>query len=275
MKRLKNINLMCCLLALFFLYASCSQEPIRYSYVTELPALPLAWDEMLGTAHWRLEWVNQEGNWTSWEGKNAFPALSFMQEWTTPVLAWPFWPEKGLFPEQMQPCGALFPWDVSGNKIILSWEAGIDAFFWRCLALFFEHQTSGSTPRVPWYFDWPRFRDLMKSENISSEVRQNPWLADWSFIAQRTVQSGFDRRRITAQSGTLLSVFLPELTASSSNKGLWAGSSPFASPVYVNPGQALHITVREMSFNGAVETWVSETGFLRVSGATWLFNPWP
>ena len=268
MKRLKFILLICCLLALFI---TCSQEPIKSSYVPVLPALPSAWDEILGIPHWRLEWLNQEGNWVSWEGKNAIPALSLMQEWSSPVLAWPFWPEKGLFPEQMQPAGALFPWDVSGSRIILSWEAGIDAFFWRCLALSSEHQTSGSTPRVPWYFDWPRFRDLMKSENISLEVRQNPWLADWRFIALRTVQSGFDRRRIRLPAGTLRAISCPQDLP----EGLWAGNSPFSPPVYVNPGESLNITVREMSLHEAVETWVSESGFLRVSKNTWLFNPWP
>ena len=269
MKRFLRQNLIYNMKKLYFicllLLASCSQGPISSGYVPELPALPPAWQEILGAPHWRLEWVNQEGNWASWEGKTGFPGLFLMQEWTSPVLAWPYWPEKDLHPEQMQPAGALFPWDVSGNRLILSWKAGVDAFFWRELSLNSEAQTSGSTPRVPWYFDWPRFRELMESENITLEVRQNPWLADWKYIAFRTVQSGFDRRRIKAQAGTTLTIFCPENIP----QGLWAGNSPFVLPVYLSPGEALVITAHE-----APETWVSETGFLRVSKGTRLFKPW-
>ncbi|MDR0475627.1 MAG: hypothetical protein LBH43_18385 [Treponema sp.] len=39
------------------------------------------------------------------------------------------------------------------------------------------------TPRIPWYFDWPRFRELMDSSDIPEEVRLDPWTADWKTIA--------------------------------------------------------------------------------------------
>ena len=239
---------------------SCGQGPIQAAYSPELPALPAVWENILGKAHWRLEWV-ENGSWVSWEGKEGFPQLSPIQEWTSPILAWPFWPEKGLFPGLMFPAGALFPWDISGSDLVLSWEAGVDAFFWKQISVNEEEEGRSGTPRFPWYFDWPRFRELMKSEDIPPEIRQNPWLADWSSIAQRTVESGFDRRRIRAEAMTEIIIACPG--------NLWASSSPFGEPVRVSPGEPLVLLVRD-----SPDTWISSSGLLRCNRETWIFIPW-
>ena len=98
---------------------ACSQGPIKEAYTLKIPSLPALWSEFLGNAHWRLEWI-ENGSWVSWEGKEGLPELSFTQEWTSPVLAWPFWPEKGIIPGLMYPAGALFPWDISQGSLNLS-----------------------------------------------------------------------------------------------------------------------------------------------------------
>ena len=245
---------------LIVVLGSCGQGSIQAAYGPEFPDLPPAWEETLGKPHWRLEWV-ENGRWVSWEGKEGFPELSLIQEWTSPVLAWPFWPEKAVLPGLMHPAGALFPWDVSGGSLVLSWRAGVDALFWQELAQTEDPQQSSGTPRLPWYFDWPRFRELMESENIPLEVRQNPWLADWRSIAHKTVESGFDRRRIKAETMTEITIPCPD--------SFVTACSPFADPISVSPGESLVLWVKETP-----ETWVSSSGLLRCQKAAWIFIPW-
>ena len=245
--------------------AACGQGPIQTDYSPELPNLPASWEEILGKPHWRLEWVNN-GTWSTWEGKEGYPGLSLSQEWTSPVLAWPYWPEKGLFPGLMRPAGAFFPWDVSGGSLVFSWKAGVDAFFWRELARFAavrneNAQKAPATPRLSWYFDWPRFRELMDGDNIPPEIKQNPWLADWSGIARKTVESGFDRRRIKVETRTEITI--PCLDA------LWTNSSPFEEPIVALPEEPLILRVKE-----SPETWISSSGLLRCHKKAWIFIPW-
>ena len=244
--------------------AACSQGPVRDSYSPELPSLPPAWKNILGKPFWRLEWI-EDGVWKCWEGKEGFPDLCLIQEWTSPVLAWPFWPEKELLPGHMRPAGALFPWDVSGGTLILSWNAGIEALLWRELAqnsaLNNEAEKSSGTPRHPWYFDWPRFRELMKSEETLPEICRDPWLADWQSIAGKTVESGFDRRRIKPEPRIEITITCPG--------DFWINSSPFAEPVSIPPGDPLVLPAGKKS-----ETWVSNSGFLRCNMDAWIFVPW-
>jgi hypothetical protein len=168
-------------------------------------------------------------------------------------------------PALMYPAGAIFPWDVSAGKINLSWEGGVPAVFWKELAsalpAALSATGSSAAKRLPWYFDWPRFRELLESGNIPEAVRQDLWLADWKSIAQKTVQSGFDRRRIVSRPLTKMSV--PGLN------GRWAGSSPFAPPVDAPPGGPLQLMVSDIP-----DTWVSTLGVLKCSTAGWVRRPW-
>ena len=240
---------------------ACGHGIIHAGYKPELPEIPDLWDEILGAPRWKLEWLNPDGKWSSLEGLRNFDEIKMMQEWTTPVLAWPYWPEKNLHPGLFSPAGALFPWDVSGSSLFLSWEAGIDAYLWRELAANAEIRPSG-TPRYPWYFDWPRFRELMKSDNVPPEVRLDPWLADWKEFAKKTAESGFDRRRIKVEPRTILTINpCPDI--------IWAGYSAFGAPVETEENGILEIPVKITP-----ETWVSESGFLRCQKGTWIFIPW-
>jgi hypothetical protein len=184
-----------------------------------------------------------------------------MQEWASPVLAWPFWPEKGINPGIMRPAGGLFPWDISAACLNLSWKAGIDAYFWKELAANSELQRSSGTPRLPWLFDWPRFRALFNEGTVGPEILADPWLANWSFIAQKTVESGFDRRRIKAEPRT--EIIIP------STDTFWAGNSPFAEPIAIAPGEPLVLLVGELP-----ETWVSASGQVRCHKGAWVFRAW-
>jgi hypothetical protein len=160
----------------------------------------------------------------------------------------------------MRPAGALFPWDVSGDSLNLSWKTGIDANFWKELAGKSDLQKNSGTPRRPWLFDWPRFRELFEEEIVSSEIISDPWLADWEYIAQKTVESGFDRRRIKAQSKTKITVPLHD--------AIWAGSSPFAELIGVSESALVFMA------GETPETWVSAVGKLRITKGAWVFIPW-
>jgi hypothetical protein len=240
--------------------AGCGPAPA--SYRVELPSLPPAWDEILGPPHWRLEWYNEAGQDAFWEGaasEKGPPALSFMDEWASPVLAWPYWPEKGLFPGNFRPAGALFPWDAPKGRLVLTWKAGVDAVLWRELAAAFGEKPAG-TPRFPWYFDWPRFRELLEGDLIAEEVRQDRWLADWKAIGRKTAESGFDRRRISPPA--LTEVRIPGL------EGRWIGASPFAPPLDAAEGEPLCLFAGD-----SPAVWVSAKGVLHCSKDTWIFLP--
>ncbi|MDR1862550.1 MAG: hypothetical protein LBQ67_01375 [Treponema sp.] len=252
MKRFFLVFLLCFLLLL----TACPSPPIARYYRLRLPSLPAGWEEILGEPLWRLEWVNGDGREEVYEGPGReLPELSLMQEWSSPVLAWPYWPEKKLFPGDMKPAGGIFPWDVSGGRLVLDWRAGVDAFFWRELSA----AASGGN-RLPWYFDWPRFRELLRSDVINEDVRLDPWRADWKTIAGKTLASGFDRRRIVPR--PVAEITIPGMG------GFWIGSSPFSPPLDFPPGGSLSLPAAE-----AVETWVSSEGILRCGGSTWLFSP--
>jgi hypothetical protein len=176
-----------------------------------------------------------------------------MQEWSSPVIAWPYWPERKLFPGDMKPAGALFPWDVSGGRVVLSWNAGVDAFLWRKLA------AGAAGNRLPWYFDWSRFRELFQSAVLDEAVRIDPWRVDWETFAVKTLESGFYRSRIVPRPAAELVV--PGLG------GFWIGSSPLSPPLDFPPGDSLILPVGE-----EVETWVSSKGILRCGGGAWFFS---
>jgi len=156
----------------------------------------------------------------------------------------------------MRPAGALFPWDATGSRLKLSWAGGVDAFFWKELAAV-ERVTTAAEGRLPWYFDWPRFRELFAGDVLSEAIREDPWLANWRDISQRTVQSGFDRRRIAARAFTELAI--PDLG------GYWINSSPFAEPLEAKPGGPLIVNAANVP-----DTWVSSGAVLKCSTAGWV-----
>jgi hypothetical protein len=159
----------------------------------------------------------------------------------------------------MKPSGAIFPWDVSGGDLRLSWEGGVEAVFWKELAEA-EKSSEATGKRLPWYLDWPRFRELLQNGDIPEDVREDPWLADWKDIGERTVQSGFDRRRI--KSRTFAGVLIPGLS------GLWIQSSPFAPSLDAGTEGPLLVQT-----TAAPDTWVSGTQILKCSSSGWVLVP--
>ena len=253
---------LCIIIANCLALAACSDNPISTSYKAVLPELPPHWEEIPAKPHWRLQWI---GDTWHWQEKDISPGqevpnLHLGQEWQTPVIAWPFWPELNLLPGIMKPCGALFPWDIRGEKIILDWEGGVIAIFWKEMAAA-ERLTKTSAGRPPWFFDWLRFRELLSSDNIPAAVREDLWLPDWKSIAEKTINSGFDRRRIVSRSFSELSI--PGLG------GQWIGSSPFAAAFDAGDSGPLVLKV-----TGVPDTWVSTEGILKCASNGWVFKGW-
>jgi hypothetical protein len=175
----------------------------------------------------------------------------------------------------MRPAGAIFPFDVRSGRLQLSWRAGAEAWFYRELAAArnaalgaAEAEAGGAAnakaafdKRRPEYFDWPRFRSLMAGDSVPAAVRDDPWRVDWRNVAARTVQSGFDRRRIVEQAAG-------ELTAprTALGEGPFAGPSPFARPLLPAPDKGYSFAVTSRA-----DTYVSAEGILRVSGKVWVY----
>jgi hypothetical protein len=282
-----------CILSLAL--TACGKPLIPGAYPVILPEIPSAWEEMLGPPHWHLEWIDPAGRPRRFEGPPAdFPALDILQEWANPVLAYPYWPEREIPPGLMRPAGALFPLDVEGSALRLSWEAAPDAWFYQALQAAYgaaaaveaeaaeaaaaveaeaveaaaaEAAAVGAaargTSRRPEYFDWSRFRELRQGPDIPPEIREDPWLADWKAIAVQTVQSGFDRRRIR----------LPEqedLWERHPGEGPWIGNSPFAAARPWASGERVNLEAV-----AGIRAYLSPGGILRYSRDAWIWISFP
>ena len=225
-------------------------------YILELPPPPDTWVSLLGEPHWRLEWLDSGGGKRTADilpGEGAEIELPIT--WTNPVAAWPYWPGHNLVPGLFKPAGALFPFDVSGKRLRLSWKAGLDAVFYRELA--FANDQNGS--KMPVYFDWPRFRELLEAETLNEAVLKDPWLVDWRSVAEKTIDSSFDRRRLVPEAAESVTIPVPS--------GHWYGTSPFADPLYFSEGETPVFPVRP-----GLNVWVCQEGILRINGKTWMFR---
>jgi hypothetical protein len=185
-------------------------------YRLVMPDPPSAWQVIPGDAHWHIEWIDDAGMVQTAEvPPHGDFAVTVVNDRASPVLAYPYWPKRRLNPGDMKPAGALFPWDVHGGKIVLSWRGGVDAVFWR------ELSRAGNIKREAVSFNWKRWREAWDDGSFPAAVVLDPWLCDWESIARKTAASGFDKRRIIV-------VNYPKLTLSGETwQGVWYGPSPF------------------------------------------------
>ena len=241
----------------------CGESLLDSRYALELPDIPQNWAALLGSPCWKVEWLN-EGGWTETmtvqSGKRV--EISLPQTWANAVSAVPFWPNKGIGLGIFRPAGAIFPFDVSGKSLILSWQGGVDAnLYWELARAYARQESPPQTtvPRLPQNFDWPRFRLLFEDPSLKEDVRADPWLADWPGIAEKIVQSGFDKRRLVAEARSNLIVPV--------SPGPWIGTSPFAAPL-------LFESVPIFPVRPAADTWVCAEGILRCNAQTWIFLEW-
>ena len=253
---------------------SCGEALTDSSFALELPALPRAWEDVLGSPCWRIEWVNGDGRKEAMtvQGKGGCN-ISPPQTWVSAVSAFPFWPEKGLGPGIFKPAGAIFPYDASGGNLVLSWQGGVDVvLYWEMVKVCGTGQESGeesseraagperaAVTRLPMNFNWPRFRRLFDDPSLNADVRADPWLADWAGIAAKIVKSGFDKRRLVPEARNALEVQV--------GPGPWIGASPFAAPLYFE-------TTPVFQVGQTSDTWVSKEGLLRCNKKAWIYRNW-
>jgi hypothetical protein len=267
MRSNKNTLLCALVILLVILCLNSCTDRFPSKYILELPELNETLISILGEPHWRIEWINPNGQKQSADIQptrtgNRQPVIEVEIPvlWTNPVTASPYWPIHNLFPNIFKPAGGFFPYDVSknGNRLHLTWKNGADAIFYWELALAYDQNDS----RIPTRFDWLRFRDLFITEVLAQSVINDPWVVNWRSVAEQTVESGFDRRRIVPEP--------IELTQIPVHGGTWYGTSPFEKPLFFAEGVPTIFPVR----NG-INIWVSSEGILKVNGNSWFFTKLP
>jgi len=226
-------------------------------YILKLPDVPGAWVSILGYPHWRVEWLDTGGNKLTADITPGGSLKVILPEtWVSPVTASPYWPAHNLIPGFFKPSGAIFPLDVDGEYLNLSWKAGVDTVFYWELAAACNFQNE---KKIAANFDWLRFRELLKDETLKEEVRKDPWLIDWKFVAEKTMSSNFDKRRLVPEASKSMTITVPH--------GPWYGTSPFAEPLSFPENETPVFPIRP-----GVNVWVSLDGILRVDGNIWVFS---
>jgi hypothetical protein len=254
---MKTLYFKLTLVPVLILWLAGCREAFPARYGLELPQVPETLVALLGEPLWRIEWVSSDGEMRKRDiARGERIEIDPPVTWTNAVLAWPWWPESGLIPGFFRPAGGLFPYDTGGGTLHLSWEAGPDAVFYWEMA----YANGGNAKRIPANFDWPGFRELFKADVINGKVKNDPWLADWRYIAEKTVESGFDRRRLVPESSESVNIPVPG--------GPWYGTSPFADPLSFERGAIPLFPVRP-----GVNVWVSGEGILRCNGKAWVLTP--
>jgi hypothetical protein len=188
------------------------------SYRAALPPLPQSWTTVLDGAQvsWRFQYLDREGRLQvvdAGPGKNA--ALNIAWEYTSAVLAWPY--TSRMEWGTLFPAGAIFPLDVKGGSIVLSWEAGPQAWFY--------HELSRAGIDASG-FNWTKFRPFYSEirEKMAESAADDPWLLDWKGIAQKIAARGFKRSDFNLKKSEKLQLALPpELLSVEA----WAEQSPF------------------------------------------------
>jgi hypothetical protein len=206
-----------------------------------------------------LEWYDSDGKLRQTECAGNGTEMSILSEWPGAVLAWPYWPEKGLAAGFFYPAGAIFPFDVSGETIILCWEAGAEAYFYRELD---KARSPQSSNRVPEYFDWKRFRTFLRKE-APEEIRTDPWLVNWKDIAEKTIRSGFRTSYVRTEARISTEIIIP-------HTGPWLSSSPFKQIEFWEKDEKITILL-----SSRPEVFVCPGGMLSASSGTWLWTLFP
>lgn len=232
--------------AIFF---SCDNA-IKDSYKLCAPTVPQAWSEILGQPEWRFEWIDPDGVLRHAESSQNIYNTGIFSEGTSFALAYPFWPKHNIPSGIMKPAGALFPFDVQNQSIILSWQGGIDANFYRAIA---AKKNKKNQKYNPQNFDWLRFRALWKEAKLGEEILLDGWRADWELAAEKTALSGFSVWNIKPRETENLIITLPA-------SGPWFGSSPFAKEFTGNAGEKVVFHAGTQT-----DTYFCPTGQIRVA----------
>jgi len=249
------------IIALQLVFMGCGNQ-FETQFSLEMPEVPENWLRLLGKPNWRIDWLEQDGTLTSIDIEpEESVVINPPTTWANPVFAWPYWPDRKIYPGFFKPAGALFPFDVHDDVISLSWEGGVDANFYRELDIAKSKLTSEKAEsRLAKNFNWPRFRELFSAETTNQSVRNDPWIVDWRKVAEKAVNSSFDKRQLVPEKKDSIAVSVP--------KGPWYDTSPFAEPLYFENDEPAFPVLDN------VELWISNEGILRCNRKSWVFTKW-
>jgi hypothetical protein len=252
-------------LALCLILSACPGPEDESPLPLDFPPLPAPWTELLGPPRWLVRYYSDAGLETSLETGGEGAELALPLSRVSPVLAWPYWPERRLRPGDFRPAGGILPYDArfpgggrAPGRLSLSWEGGVAAWFFETL----DQAAAGGREERWWGrdFDWPRFRALLADPQVLEKLRSDPWLADWDAVAGATLRSGFRSQWLKAVETSPLSVPVAP--------GPWISPSPFAPPVLAG------IDSFEVPGDSAPRAWYSAGGILHCAGSNWILLPW-
>jgi hypothetical protein len=247
-------NIIFAVMLLFII--SCDNGIVKRSYLLCTPDLPAIWTEVLGEPLWRFEWISTSGTLKHAISTSKEYKAEIFYESTSPVLAYPYWQNPFVPVGIMKPAGALFPFDANKSKIELSWQGGIDAYFYLELA------KQNNPKRLPAEFDWLRFRSLWKESKLNESILNDSWLADWTVIAEKTATTGFSAKQIKPREAENFIITLPA-------SGPWFGTSPFSGSFMLNAGEKTVFRVTDK-----VDSYFCPGGQLRITAKffNWIPN---
>ncbi|MDR0642883.1 MAG: hypothetical protein LBG07_10535 [Treponema sp.] len=242
------------------------ESPVRL----EFPPLPALWTEILGNPRWFVRYHTEGGREANESYLEDGGELFLPPSATGPVFAWPYWPARGLKPGDFRPAGLILPFDAlppgaSARHLVLSWQGGVDAWFYQALeGAAFEGAEGGDLEVLERgrNFNWPKFRALFSDSAVPQEIREDPWRADWEAVAEKTIRSGFRKQWLSAMETSALSI--------PAAPGPWISPSPFAPALEFGAGPC----VFPVGTGPGVQVWYSAQGILHCSGESWMFLPW-
>lgn len=240
--------------------SSCSLYDSGEACTVRLPELPESWLAALGEPYWKLLLYESGSRPRSEILEPGTRSLSvrLIPGTVYPVLAYPFWPHLRLFPGSIKPAGAVYPADIKGLDLPLSWLGGVSAFFFTQLAA-----ADGMPHTRPELMNWIRFKTLFVQGMLSEAVLTDPWKVDWSLVAAKTRAKGFDRRRIKVEELYSLDIRYPV-------DGPWIQSSPFLPSLEGKAGSSDTVQTGAQGIS-----LFSSSGILKCKPTAAVFFPYP
>lgn len=137
-----------------------------------------------GSLSWNIKWLSPEGKIESkrldyTDSIQTIP-IEFARNRTTPVLAFLEVNER----QDILPAGSIYPVNISGNSISLSWLNGISAQVLMDL-LTKTNQPAEDAQHFCNYFNWQKFQ-----EDFAKRVDE-PWLVDKEKITEKLCTGSF------------------------------------------------------------------------------------
>lgn len=253
------------ILSLFFL--SCSLEGGDRPVFVHPPAVtpaeasvwgPFFWELRVHTADGIEEYHCAAGEGLSVDLDPVRPAVLQLRPLAgTVAVSGQYAAEEGHSPQALSlPAGALWPRDAHApDEIRADWFGGIVTNFYLELA---RREFPGGRRAAS--FNWPRFRALLEAGHADGSFPEDLWSVDWALVARKTLDMGFDRRRIKRGE----SVWTAELPP---GNAVWLSDSPFNREAAFPGGAILAVAGRSTArwYTGDAVFSASAEGCLQTS----------